>query len=32
MKAAPLLRAWLHRLREQGVVFPHAPSLAGLVG
>ena len=21
MKAAPLLRAWLHRLREQGVVF-----------
>ena len=30
MKAAPLLRAWLHRLRAQGVQLPHAASLAGL--
>src|SRR5471030_1899542 len=29
MKAAPLLRAWLHRLREDGVRF-HAPPLARL--
>ena len=30
MKAAPLLRAWLHRLRGAGVQLPHAAPLAGL--
>ena len=30
MKAAPLLRAWLHRLRGAGRALPHAPPLAGL--
>ena len=30
MKAAPLLRAWLHRLRGSGVQFFHAASLARL--
>lgn len=30
MKAAPLLRAWLHRLRGLGVHFQYAPPLAGL--
>jgi predicted flavoprotein YhiN len=30
MKAAPLLRAWLHRLREQRRALPHAAPLAGL--
>jgi uncharacterized flavoprotein (TIGR03862 family) len=32
MKAAPLLRAWLHRLRDAGRALPHAPPLAGLGG
>ena len=32
MKAAPLLRAWLHRLRGQGVQFPCPAPLAGLGG
>lgn len=30
MKAAPLLRAWLKRLRDQGGSYPHPASLAGL--
>ena len=30
MKAAPLLRAWLHRLRQLGRAVFHAPPLAGL--
>jgi predicted flavoprotein YhiN len=30
MKAAPLLRAWLHRLREAGRALPHARALDGL--
>ncbi|MBD2859420.1 TIGR03862 family flavoprotein [Spongiibacter sp. KMU-158] len=30
MKAAPLLRAWLHRLREQGVVFHQRHRWTGL--
>ena len=31
-KAAPFLRAWLHRLRQAGGTFPRTPSLGRLDG